>query len=178
MPDLNEMPSWLPVDRAAEVIEQVSLDGCSKCERRDVDLAYHVLNPKTLNWKEDLVPMLRKVMPEFQVVTPREWLSRLRASEGDVKRNPSRKLIEFWEGKYGGASGKQPDVSADIEAGDSISEEKGSERTQGLTFETRLTIEDSSVLARVQNPVSDGLMARIVNVWLGKWNAELRTLEQ
>lgn len=177
LPDLNEMPSWLPVDRAAEVIEQVALDGCRKCETRDVDLAYHVLNPRTLSWREDLVPMLKGMVPRFEVVSPREWLDRLRVSDGDVRRNPSRKLIEFWEGKYGGASGKQPDVSADVEAGENANEEKEADKPQGLTFETNLTQEASSVLSKMQDPVSDGLMQRIVDVWLNKWNAELKALE-
>lgn len=173
LPDLDEMPSWLPVDRAAEVIEQLALDNCAKCEVREVDLAYHVLNPRTLSWREDLVPMLRSAMPKFEVVSKREWLNRLKASNGDVRTNPSRKLIDFWEGKYGQADETQPVVSADAEAGQAMKEEK----TSGLTFETRLTMQDSSILANVQDPVSDGLMRRIVDVWLKKWDAELAALE-
>ncbi|KAK5102775.1 hypothetical protein LTS08_003575 [Lithohypha guttulata] len=181
LPALDESPSWLPVDKAAEVIEQLAFEGCERCERSDVDLAYHILNPATLSWKRDLVPMLQNhpAMPKFEVVETNEWLERLKASDGDVRRNPSRKLMDFWEGKYGihtKPDQVQPDVSVDVEAGQKTREE--GDVGKGLMFETKSTVRDSSVLGQVRDPVSGGLMGRIVDVWMKRWNAELEALNR
>jgi thioester reductase-like protein len=177
LPLLDERPSWLPVDRAAEVIEQLAISEVdvgspenedSQRVKGDADLVYHVLNPKTFSFGEELIPMLQRhpTFPRFDLVNPRIWLDRLRASDGDVRRNPSRKLIEFWEGKYGGGE-KREEQSVAAQAG-----EVERDADKGLKFETAQTIRDSSVLEKVEDPVSDGLMERIVDVWMRKWTEE------
>lgn len=167
LPDLNETPSWLPVDNAAEVIEEVALAD-STCEKRveDADLVYHVLNPKTFSFKKQLIPMLKthQIMPTFDIVSTREWLDRLRASQDDLTKNPSKKLIDFWEGKYGTTTVPVLEASAQ-------DEEK---INKGLSFETTRTVEDSKTLGQVMDPVSSGLMDRIVSVWLGKWEGDVK----
>ncbi|KAK5462928.1 hypothetical protein LTS15_002640 [Exophiala xenobiotica] len=199
LPLLNERPSWLPVDRAAEVIEQLALFRGIDSERereRDVDLAYHIVNPCTFDFARDLLPVLQAhpAMPSFEVVDTRTWLDRLGASDGgDVARNPSRKLLEFWEGKYGkrrialGTSTRddeeysQDDHVLSAATGNGKGEEEEtSSSTQvsqsqglGLTFDTTETVRHSSILGMVRDPVGDGLMYRIVDVWMRKWKAEL-----
>jgi len=175
LPELDEVVSWLPVDSAAEVIEELVFRGSNGGDgvAMDDELVYHILNPRTFSFKKDLIPMLQAHpdVPKFEVVPVQTWLERLRASEGDVRKNPSRKLMEFWEGKYGSIPDqevlKEDVVQKDEEAGT---------LGKGLTFETRRTVSDSECLGRVRDPVSDGLMSRIVGVWMAKWRGELKTL--
>ena len=124
LPALEERPSWLPVDACARACVDLAIgDG----REGDEGLVYHLVNPRTFSWKDDLLPALQKHerLPAFEVVSPREWLERLEQSEQDPEKNPSIKLLEFWKGKYGGAvastGGDQDDAPA------------------GLTFETMKT---------------------------------------
>lgn len=48
--------------------------------------------------------MLHAVKLDFKPVPPQDWLKALRASDPDERRNPSRKLLAFYEGKYGAAA--------------------------------------------------------------------------
>ncbi|KAK5302893.1 hypothetical protein LTR99_005850 [Exophiala xenobiotica] len=208
---LGERPSWLPVDRAAEVIEQLAFqtetetqaETGTKSERksaddgeregeRDVDLAYHIVNPCTFDFARDLLPVLQAhpAMPSFEVVDTRTWLDRLGASDGgDVARNPSRKLLEFWEGKYGknktsiSAGLRSRNGMAEVEEEEEEEEETSGTSIQasqsllvGLTFDTTETVRHSRVLGMVRDPVGGGLMYRIVDVWMRKWNAELEAI--
>ncbi|KAI5366289.1 Putative AMP-dependent synthetase/ligase, phosphopantetheine binding ACP domain, AMP-binding protein [Septoria linicola] len=156
LPDLNENPSWLPVDTCATAISQLALG------KADVDgeLVYHLLNPSSFSFKKDLLPMLKlhPAMPKFEIVQPSEWLDRLAQSEQDVEKNPPVKLLDFWRKKYGGVLKEKK--SGDVE-----------EEPVGLTFETGRTRRDASVLDGVRDPVSEGLVARYVDVWMGRWRA-------
>jgi len=169
LPELNEMVSWLPVDRAAETIEELvfaeQMGGEGGYGDKSGDLVYHIVNPQLFSFRQDLVPMLRghPDVPEFELVPARTWLDRLRASDGDVRRNPSKKLMDFFEAKYGAVAGGDVDGEA----------REASEVTKGLLFETTKTCRDSECLRGVRDPVSDGLMSRIVGVWMRKWTAEL-----
>ncbi len=49
---------------------------------------------------------------------------------------------------------------------------------KGLVFETAETIRNSSVLGTAEDPVSDGLMSRILDVWMSKWKHDLEVLEK
>jgi hypothetical protein len=43
----------------------------------------------------------------FETVNYGTWLEKVRGSEEDVKNNPSRKLLDFWEGTgYGDGGGE------------------------------------------------------------------------
>ncbi|KAK5946826.1 putative NRPS-like protein biosynthetic cluster [Knufia obscura] len=171
LPALDESPSWLPVDKAAETIEELVFP---EQESQQDEVVYHILNPQSFSFKKDLVPMLQAHpdVPEFQVVPVREWLDRLRASDGDVSRNPSKKLMDFWEGKYGAISDKEVVVE------DTPKKEEEMENvSKGLTFNTSRTCQDSACLRSVQDPVSDGLMSRIVGVWMGKWKREIAAFD-
>lgn len=166
LPLLDERVSWLAVDVAAGVIEDLVF---AEGESEGNDLAYHILNPVTFSFRRELLPMLKghPDLPEFEVVDVNTWLKRLRESDGDVQRNPSRKLLGFWEGKYGGKTVVAQEAGAEKVAGDDSGE------MQGLTFETDRTVQKSSRLADVKDPVKDGLMSRIVGVWVKKWTGEL-----
>ncbi|KAI1761375.1 hypothetical protein GGR53DRAFT_525119 [Hypoxylon sp. FL1150] len=95
LPILDETPSWLPVDKCASAVLELSgfdpqVEVSEGCEE-----VYHLLNPTTFSWSNDLLPALRTAGLEFDVVTPREWISRLREGEQDPEKNPTVKLKGF-----------------------------------------------------------------------------------
>lgn len=150
LPALDERPSWLPVDQCAQAIIDIALDVSNASS--EVDLVYHLVNPETFSWKNDLLPALKKqsALPDFEIVSPVDWLHRLETSEQDPEKNPSIKLIDFWKSKYGG------DTSQQSEDG-------------GLVFETKRTVQDSPSLALVKDPVSVGLVQRYIETWMKRW---------
>jgi hypothetical protein len=113
------------------------------------------VNPQTFNWSGDFLPALKKcgALPDFDIVSPQEWLRRLAESEQDAGKNPSIKLLDFWRSKYGKAT-----VATD------------SEVPAGLTFETKRTLLDCKALEGVGQPVADGLVERYVEQWMKKWS--------
>lgn len=151
LPALDERPSWLPVDLCAKAITKLSLP-VSQPANDDADLVYHLVNPKTFSFRNDLIPTLKNSkLPDFDIVAPAEWLQRLARSEPDVSKNPSLKLIDFWKGKYGQAATDNDDEAA------------------GLIFETTRTVDDCPLLGTIEDPVSQGLIESYVETWMGKW---------
>ncbi|KAH9832694.1 Acetyl CoA synthetase-like protein [Teratosphaeria destructans] len=156
LPALRERPSWLPVDDCAGAVVDIAVTGGSQDseEAGEAELVYHLVNPQTFSWSQDLIPAVRKVpgIPDFEVVGPEEWLKRLEKSEQDPVKNPSVKLLDFWRTKYGG-----------VQASDA--------ETTGLVFETTRTVRACPRLGEVRDPVSEALVGRYVEVWLRKWAA-------
>lgn len=154
LPELNERPSWLPVDYCARAVTELSL----KSEPEDDEnLVYHLVNPATFSFKHDLLPALKSSsLPPFDIVSPAEWLERLASSEQDAEKNPSVKLIDFWRKKYGNG------VASTVDEEDA--------EPAGLDFETVRTTADCPVLGTVRDPVSEGLIKRYVEVWMRKWS--------
>ena len=153
LPALHERPSWLPVDSCAAAVVELSAN-MNRVD--DEDLVYHLVNPCTFSWQSDLFPALKahEDLPDFDVVSPREWLQRLEGSEQDPTKNPSIKLIDFWRAKYGSVETLQ---------------EVHDDEPKGLVFESSRTVEECPSLGAIQDPVSDGLVKRYVDVWLQKW---------
>ena len=191
LPALEEQPSWLPVDVCAEVCVQLAMGESGKAsetsaskqtnggtnshahEDGDADLVYHVLNPQTFSFRNDLLPTLQRLSqqkgsryPPFSVVSPAEWLERLAASESDPTKNPSIKLLDFWKGKYGSAK-----AAATAAAEEGVAEALSADESAGLTFETTRTAQDCALLGTVRDPVSEGLMEKYVEAWMAKWTS-------
>lgn len=165
LPALSEKVSWLPVDTCARAVTDIAMRSsgnlADSSSTGDSDLVYHLLNPQTFEWKRDLLPALqqRSNLPRFDVVSPAEWLERLEGSEQDPQKNPSIKLLDFWKGKYAGVKdGAAKAIASDGEP-------------SGLTFETTRTVTDCPVLGKVRDPVSAGLVARYVDVWIRSWTS-------
>lgn len=167
LPALHERPSWLPVDACADAVVELALSDVREAEgsertrvRRDggdgssADLVYHLVNPRTFDWSADFLPALKRcsALPDFDVVSPQEWLRRLAGSEQDAVKNPSIKLLDFWRSKYGKAT-------------------TGLGVPAGLTFETRRTLLDCKALDGVGQPVENGLVERYVEQWMKKWSS-------
>lgn len=93
LPTLGDTLTWLPIDVVAKVI----VEACRSPQHQDV---YHVVNPRSLNWTRDLLPMLKAGGLSFEEVTAQDWLQRLASSNPDPAANPTIKLLDFFKGKY------------------------------------------------------------------------------
>ncbi|KAK1590425.1 uncharacterized protein LY79DRAFT_669886 [Colletotrichum navitas] len=132
LPVLDETPSWMPADKMAlAVLELAGLAGprCTSCgappstpDDADLDLVY-------------------------QIVSQREWVRRLRASDPDPERNPTYKLLGFFEDKY---------------------DDEGPGR-QGLVFETERTGRRSGAVGDGWDVVGSGLVERMVRWMETQW---------
>lgn len=162
LPELSERPSWLPVDQCGLAISDIAMNAASASS--DAHLVYHLVNPNVFSWKNDLLPALKKgsALPDFEVVSPQEWLRRLASSEQDPEKNPSIKLIDFWQSKY---------ANHGPQATNGSTPEQEQQKEAGLTFETGLTIQDCPSLAMVKDPVSAGLIQRYIEAWMKRWSS-------
>ncbi|RMZ90613.1 hypothetical protein DV736_g2175, partial [Chaetothyriales sp. CBS 134916] len=161
IPSLDEQPSWLPVDYAARAIEEIAFPSDSDTMEPYYDsnpsLIYHILNPRTFSFTHELIPTLKAhpaMQRDFAVVSPQDWLDSLEKSDSDVTRNPSKKLLSFWQDKY---SDKHEDDAVDRKD------------KMPLVFCTDKSVKAAPTLGQVQDPVSSGLMDRIVSNWVRKW---------
>ncbi|KAF2164455.1 hypothetical protein M409DRAFT_56717 [Zasmidium cellare ATCC 36951] len=161
LPDLDERPSWLPVDLCAKAIVELSIPVANATdEQKSADLVYHLVNPNTFSFKHDLLPALQKSsLPPFKIVGASEWLDKLANSDQDVETNPSIKLIDFWKVKYG-----------NVAQTSTVHHDDG--EPAGLSFETTRTVHDAPSLGCVRDPVTEGLIERYVDVWMKKWRSQ------
>ncbi|KAK0901479.1 hypothetical protein LTR91_013014 [Friedmanniomyces endolithicus] len=157
----------------------------STMDEVDTDLVYHILNPHTFSFRNDLLPTLQKLSahqqigyPSFDVISSAEWLQRLEASDPNPATNPSIKLLDFWKGKYGSPkAGTMPDDEASMdhladEVADKLAVSTSTDESAGLTFETTRTVRDCPMLGEVRDPVSEGLMEKYVGAWMAKWRSD------
>jgi thioester reductase-like protein len=134
LPALNDTLTWLPIDLVAQTI----VDICRTSERHDV---YHVVNPHSLEWSAELLPMLASAGLKFESVSPRTWLERLAHGNPDPAVNPTIKLLDFFKAKY-----TKPRTGP------------------GVFYETRVTEGVSGTLRGVSAPDAD-LVRKMVEYW-------------
>ncbi|KAG2150554.1 L-aminoadipate-semialdehyde dehydrogenase [Suillus clintonianus] len=99
LPNLEESVSWLPVDYAAKTIvdlvnvppQRLPLGECP---------VWNVIHPKLVPWSSILSSLQHSGL-KFKALPRHEWIKALRASPVDEVSNPSRKLLTFFENKYG-----------------------------------------------------------------------------
>ncbi|KAK8226223.1 hypothetical protein HDK90DRAFT_459188 [Phyllosticta capitalensis] len=97
LPELDDEVRWLPVDDVARAFVEVGVLGK---DGKDAPAAiYNLNNPHKIHWTRDLLPMLREAGLKFETVSMKEWLEKLRKTEQDPAKNPSIKLLKFWEGR-------------------------------------------------------------------------------
>lgn len=87
LPELEERPTWLPVDEAGRAIAEIVL---SKDQQEKA--VYHVLSNKESRWG-DILEGLKLGGVKFESVDRMKWLERLANSESDVEKNPTYKLL-------------------------------------------------------------------------------------
>lgn len=94
LPTVDEHLRWLPVDIAARSLVEVLTSSNSEPG------VYNLVNPQTLHWTKDLLPLLRQAGMQFESLKPTAWLQRLRSSNQDPSQNPPIKLLEYFEAQY------------------------------------------------------------------------------
>ncbi|CAK7219999.1 putative NRPS-like protein biosynthetic cluster [Sporothrix bragantina] len=156
LPALDETPSWMPVDAmACSVIELSGLTGkeenlastTATANPSQTAPVYQVQNCRVFRWTADLLPALRAAGLEFEIVSQREWVARLRASDQDPRRNPTIKLIDFYADKY---DNDRPGRA-------------------GLVFDTHLTEEASETMRSGFDVIGSGLVVKMVAWWKTQW---------
>ncbi|TLS31171.1 hypothetical protein PpBr36_03831 [Pyricularia pennisetigena] len=164
LPRLDERPSWIPVDVCARAVLELSgvarrfgdaAAAAAEEEEEDEEedgahVVYHVLNPRTFSWADELLPALRRpdCGLEFEEVGQREWVARLRAAaekggEEAVGRNPTVKLLDFFAAKY----------------------DNDNPGRSGLVFETEKTERRSLAIRQGFDVIGSGLMGKCVGFW-------------
>ncbi|RGP77193.1 hypothetical protein FLONG3_4708 [Fusarium longipes] len=101
----NESLNWLPVDQAAQAVVELA---CAQPKIDDSTSSktpvYHILNPHTSpKWTEMLDWLSASIgTPEFEKVSPREWIKRLEKTLGERSVSyPSQALLGLWKESYG-----------------------------------------------------------------------------
>ena len=92
--------SWIDVDslsRAILDIGELPGGGSEKPESEESQLVYNLVHPRPFSWRHDFLPALKAAGLDFEVVERQTWLEKLKNSEKDIEKNPSRKLLAFWE---------------------------------------------------------------------------------
>ncbi|KAH7305946.1 hypothetical protein B0I35DRAFT_399895 [Stachybotrys elegans] len=150
LPALNETPSWIPVDICAQAA--IELSGTDKPFAKSIDLdggrdgpdvVYHMQNPRTFFWTEDLLPALRESGLEFEVVSQREWVSRLRHGDQDALKNPAIKLLDFFAEKY----------------------DNDKPGRRGLSFDTSRTECRSQAIGSKFDIINSGILRKCIEQW-------------
>lgn len=100
-----EIVDWVPVDVVSEaIIELVTSDAATKPERQGATV-YHMANPHHTTWAQ-LLPTVAQILGRgghrVEVVSLESWIKALvesasRATMDDLTRNPSLKLLDFFE---------------------------------------------------------------------------------
>jgi len=88
----NQRPNWLPVDLAGKAISEIVTSYSHPSRSEPSATVYHVLNAAPAPWSA-VLEGLEQGGINFKAVERREWLQKLAASDNDVQRNPTYKLL-------------------------------------------------------------------------------------
>lgn len=111
LPCLDEVVSWLPVDKAASIALEIgqSDDSRSGSKANGINsdgqlencTVYNMVNPHGIHWTKELLPTLRELGLQFEAIPPTKWLARLQKSSHDSVLNPPVKLLEYYSRQCG-----------------------------------------------------------------------------
>lgn len=94
----------MPVDKVARAVIELTSRSSDYPSVVNVNsesaVVYHVQNTQTFHWTRDLLPALRSAGLEFETISQREWIRKLRKGEQDPVKNPTIKLLDFYAEKY------------------------------------------------------------------------------
>jgi thioester reductase-like protein len=96
-PSVSDQCSWIDVDSLSRAILDIgglTRGGLEKPESEESQLVYNLVHPRPFSWCHDFLPALKAAGLDFEAVERRTWLEKLRNSEKDIEKNPSRKLLE------------------------------------------------------------------------------------
>lgn len=149
---------WLPSDITAAVIVDLTVLPNS-------GQVFHVANPHTLTWNEDVLPAIEKAGIEVRIVPQREWVRILVDSDNDVEVNPPYKLIEHFKQSYG-----DNHALSDGKPNGEISR-----RSDMAQMDLVQSLKASPSLRKAR-AVSTALVEKYVRFWLKFWAGEHRSL--
>jgi thioester reductase-like protein len=157
LPTHNEELSWLPVDLAASIVAELSgiAQPIPDTRLQDENLVYNIQNPKVYHWTRDVLPALHRAGLEFNEVSPKEWVQRLRAGDQNPETNPPVKLADFFAERYGNVAEAAPMKSAG-------------------RYETVQTCKDSATMTAIPDLIESGMVAKFVKAWAKGWGVELK----
>jgi thioester reductase-like protein len=140
--------SWIDVDSLSKTILDISHLGrvISGEDMERPHLVYNLVHPRPCSWKADFLPALKKAGLVFEVVDWQTWLEKLRSSEKDVKKNPSRKLLAFWEAQKIYGEGKE------------------------IKFETAAAEGQSDATKNMGRVVDEEYVAKLLDAWRIVWS--------
>ncbi|KAL8987399.1 MAG: hypothetical protein Q9169_008704 [Polycauliona sp. 2 TL-2023] len=142
-----------------------------------INLVYNILSPHTISWTNDVLPALHHAGLSFSAVSTDTWLQSLRslsqadptlpsstssshhthngdtpafpAAASDPDQNPALKLMQYYEDNFGG---------------------KDEERDGRVEFDIEMAKRDSAALRGAGDVVKNGLMEKMVNWWMERWD--------
>jgi hypothetical protein len=106
---------WVEVGVVAKsVVNMCHFD--KRDEKEDGFSVYNITHPKSFSWEWEFLPALEKTRVDFKKVGYMDWQNTLRDTDTDLTKNPSRKLLAFWEAQAEAAGGlaAQRDLSSSI----------------------------------------------------------------
>lgn len=157
LPTHNEELSWLPVDLAASIVAELSgvAQPIPETRLQDDNLVYNIQNPKVYHWTRHVLPALHKAGLEFDEVSPKEWVQRLRTGDQNPETNPPVKLTDFFSERYGSVAEDAPMKSAG-------------------RYQTVQTCKDSATMTAIPDLIESGMVVKFVEAWAKEWNVELK----
>ena len=154
LPKLQDMCRWMPVDIVADAV--VELASKTSSTSRPMIQYYNIVNNATpFDWTSDLLPALSEAGLDFEGVSPTDWLRLLKeqlkvdSANKETIDDPSMKLIDFWEARYGGTKG-----------------ERGDQDTVDVRFDTRVAEKYSRTM---REGMPDLVRSRYIKVFLKGW---------
>ncbi|KZV61042.1 hypothetical protein PENSPDRAFT_693753 [Peniophora sp. CONT] len=107
LPDIDDYPSFLPIDVAAHGISEIVRAG----DRGQTASLYPVVNANMTTHGRDMHDFFRAAGLVFDVVDWRARVERLAEGPSDLVVNPTYKLLDFYRNRYGPRSSIDPSIS-------------------------------------------------------------------
>ncbi|WVF66748.1 hypothetical protein IAT40_001490 [Kwoniella sp. CBS 6097] len=115
LPALEERPSFLPVDLAAQAIIEV-VNGV----KIDSPLIYHIVHPDPIEWST-ILDGLSGAGVNFKAVSPKIWLQKVARYLAGNDEDSSGQMLDLWRSAYGDESKAYSHVEVDVAHAKAIS---------------------------------------------------------
>lgn len=97
IPGSADQCSWIDVDTLSRAILEIGDVGEPERQNETQQLVYNLVHPRPFSWRENFLPDLKSAGLNFEIESWEIWLKKLKDSEANIQKNPSRKLLGFWE---------------------------------------------------------------------------------
>ena len=144
-PGSSDACSWIDVDTLSNTILEIGDVGKLGENEVTSQLVYNLVHPRPFSWKDDFLPVLKLAGLEFETTSWQSWLEKLTESERDVGKNPSRKLLGFWE------EGSRGDGRREI------------------VFETKAAEVRSKSMKAAENVATGDYITQLLAAWKAVW---------